>query len=332
MPELSIVIPVYNIETWLPACLDSCIDLTRKDSYEIIAVNDGSTDGSARILEEYAGRFPDLIRVLSTPNGGLGHARNAGLSLARGEHLVFLDSDDTLSPGAVGEMLDSLDGSFQIGFFDFTAVNEQGRELSRTAGCPEREGLFSLEDCPELIFSPPNAVNKLWKRSLFLDSGVRFPDRLWFEDLATVPKLYLHAEKMRRLPRPWYRYLRREGSITLSSHAERNLEMIDALDSTLSYYRELGAFERYEKELCYLAVFHELLTSQTRVNLIDPRSPVQDALLEDFLRRFPDYEKNPYVRSMPAKHKLLVGLIAARRRGAVHLLMRGNELLRRKDR
>lgn len=332
MVKLSLVIPVYNVEQYLGACLASCVDPSRAGEYEIIAVNDGATDASGRILAEQAARYPELIRTVTTENGGLGHARNTGLSLAQGDFVAFLDSDDTLAPGALGEMLDCLDDGYDITFFDFVAVNEFGRRLAETKGCPGEEGSFTLAERPEIIFGPANAVNKLWRRRLFTDSGIRFPDRLWFEDLATAPKLYLHADRMRYLPREWYVYLQRGGSITNSAQAGRNREMIPVIDSVLEYYRAAGAYERWEKELCYLAFFHELLTSGTRVSQIDPKSPVLDELLEDFLRRFPDFQRNPYVCAMPSKYRMLTELILRRRRSALRAVMRANAAVRRKHR
>ncbi len=332
MPKLSIVIPVYNVEKYLAACLDSCVEPGRAEEYEIVAVNDGSTDGSGAILADYAARYPRLLRVETTENGGLGHARNTGTELARGDYIAYVDSDDTLAPGAVGGMLDCLDGGFDIAFFDFVAVSESGRELSYTRGCAGEAGVFRLEDRPEIIFGPPNAWNKIWRRSLFSETGLRFPDRLWFEDLATSPRLFLRAGALRYIPQCWYRYLLRSGSITNSANAARNREMLTVIDGVMRDYREQGAWERYERELCYLALYFELLTSTTRVNLIDPHSPVQDELLEDFLRRFPDWEENPYAKRMPARYRLLLRLILGRRRGAVNLLMRANNIVRRKDR
>ena len=329
--KLSLVIPVYNVEKYLGACLASCIEPGRVGEYEIIAVNDGSTDASGRILAEQAARYPELIRTVTTENGGLGHARNTGLALAQGDFVAFLDSDDTLAPGAIGEMLNCLDENFDITFFDFVAVNEFGRRLNETKGCLGEEGSFTLADRPEIIFGPANAVNKLWRRRLFTDSGIRFPDRLWFEDLATSPKLYLHAARMRYLPREWYIYLQRGGSITNSTQAERNREIIPVIDSVLEYYRAAGAYERWEKELCYLAFFHELLTSGTRVSQIDPKSPVLDELLEDFLRRFPAFRQNPYVCAMPSKYRLLTELILRRKRYALRAVMRVNAAVRRKN-
>ena len=322
--KLSIVVPVYNVQDYLAACLDSALDAARSD-YEIVAVNDGSTDASGAILADFAARYPGLIRVITTPNGGLGHARSTGIDAANGDYLLFLDSDDTLAPGALGEMLDALDGSFDVGVFDFVTVDAEGRALRYDRGC-EREGDFRFSDFPALLLSPPNAVNKLWRRALFADSGVRFPDRQWFEDLATIPRLYLRAGTIRALPRPWYRYLRRPGSITNSSGAERNREMLAAIAAVCDDYAARGAAETYAKELEAMAAYHEALTSVTRVNLLDPKSPVQDALREDFLTRFPRWRANPYLKRWPLRHRLLLALIVHRRYGLVHLLMKANRL------
>ena len=322
--KLSVIIPVYNVQDYLAACLDSVIN-TGSTDYEIIAVNDGSTDGSPAVLADYAERFRGLVKAVTTPNGGLGHARNVGISLARGEYLLFLDSDDTLTPGALNEILSVLDGSFDIGVFDFVSVDAAGRQLRYDKGC-ERDGDFVLSDFPALLLSPPNAVNKLWRRSLFVDNAISFPVHKWFEDLATVPRLYTHAGTIRRLPHAWYRYLRRDGSITRNTNTGRNLEMLDAIETVMADYEQAGLYDKYYPELEAMAAYHELLTSSTRVNLIDPNSPVQDALLEDFLRRFPNWRENPYIRRWPGKHRLLAALIVKKRRRLLHLLLTANEV------
>ena len=222
-----------------------------------------------------------------------------------------------------------LDGSFDICVFDVVNLNEAGQTLSYDRGS-EREGLFTFAEYPELLFTRPNACNKLWRRSLFTASGVRFPDRLWFEDLATVPRLYLHAERFRALNRPWYLYLRRGDSIMSSRGVERNLEMITALDTVLRAYREAGLLERYHDELEYLALYHQLLTSCVRVAQLDPHSSVLPRLAEDFQNKFPRFRSNPYLRGMSAKHRLLLALILRRRFGAVKSLMAVNRRVRRR--
>ncbi len=317
--KLSIVIPVYNTEAWLRTCLDSlfpegaehagtgsenCPDL------ELVCVNDGSTDGSAAILREYAGRYPELITVIETPNGGLGHARNTGLDAARGEYVLFMDSDDYLTPGAVEEMLELMNRNPGVDavVFDLAYVDEAGEELRSVRGT-EHESEFSFASDPTFLFSPHNAVNKLWKRELFLSSGIRFPDRMWFEDLATVPKLCLRLERILPVHRAWYRYYQRPGSIMGAAQAARNLDMPAVAETVERYYREEGAFERYLPELTYKFWYEELLASVTRVNRIDPHSEIQGQLRDDFLRRFPEYKKSSYVRHAPLRLRLLADAI-----------------------
>ena len=108
MIKLSIVIPVYNVENYLAKCLDSVI-YPALAGYEVIVVNDGSTDGSGAIAAEYAARYPGLFRRIDQEDGGLGAARNTGLEAAEGEFVCFLDSDDSLREKAGPEMLEKLE-------------------------------------------------------------------------------------------------------------------------------------------------------------------------------------------------------------------------------
>ena len=328
MRRLSVVIPIYQVEQYLPKCLDSVL-LPGREDYEILCVDDGSPDRSGAIAEEYAARHPGLIRVIHRENGGLGAARNTGLEAAEGEFLLFLDSDDSLCPGALEEMLAlDLTGA-DLCVFGFLKVDEAGRVLSEVKGSA-RQGRFTLAEAPELLLDPPNAWNKLWRRSLFLDSGIRYPARLWYEDLATSPGLYLQAGTILAVDRPWIRYLLRGGSITNSKNLARNAEIIPAVDSALDFFRKRGRFEEFAPALEAMCVYHQLLTATVRVNAIDPRSPLQRELQTDLERKFPNWRENAYVKAFPKKHRLLLSLMDRRAYGAVHALMRANNLVRRK--
>ena len=330
--KLSVIIPIYNVENYLRRCLDSAIDLDLSD-YEIVAVNDGSTDGSPAIAEEYASRYPGLFHLITTANGGLGHARNVGLSLAKGEFVLFLDSDDSLFPGALEEMLRELeqDDGCDVIFFNDDQVDENGQLLSHSVSCA-REGVFTLEEYPGLLLELPSACTKLWRRRLFLESGIRFPVRLWFEDLATTPRLYLRAGKMRAVPRAWLRYLLRQDSITNAKDPSRNREIITALSLVREDYRQQGALKRYEKELEISAVKHQLLFSTVRVNQMDPRSPLQKELKQNLDRTWPRWRSNPYLSQLPLQHRLLLKLIDGGHYAAVHAMMAANDRIKGKNR
>ena len=327
--KLSIIVPVYNTRAYLSACLDSVLDPACAD-YEILVINDGSTDDSGEIAAEYESRFPALLRVVTTENGGLGAARNVGLEQAKGDYLLFVDSDDCLQKGALREMLPLLDGSFDIGIFDIQQLNPAGDPVGLMSGCGKK-GDFTLAEYPALLFDYPSACNKLFRRSLFIDSGVRFPGRVWFEDLRTTPKLYPRSERIRNLAKPWYRYLIRPGSITNSANTARNLEIIDAVEDTLHYYKAAGLYEKYENELTYMAFYNGFLTASVRVNAADPGSEVQERLLSWFVGAFPNWKTNPYIQAMGRKHRLLTWLLMLRMRRCVHGIMALNDRVKDKN-
>ena len=326
MIKLSVIIPIYNVEDYLAKCLDSVI-LANETDYEIILVNDGSTDSSPAIAASYRDRYPDLIRLINTENMGLGSARNTGMANARGEFVYFLDSDDYLAPGAMRRMLDSLDRDFDICIFDSVTVDPSGHELQTVKGCTRETGI-RLEEYPELLLQIPNVWNKIYRTSLFRNNGILFTPREWFEDLRTVLKLYAFTDKIIYIPEAWHRYLIRPGSITNSAKAERNREIITAVDDLRDFYREQGRFNELKNELDFLTFHAQFLTSSVRANLADPNSPVQELLLTDFLKKCPDFRKNPYVRQIPPKYRLLTWLLLHRRRRAVNLVMRLNKRLK----
>ena len=336
MPKLSVVIPVYNVEGYIVKCLDSLIEPGRgrlvsgeEAGYEIIIVNDGSTDRSGEIAAEYCRNCPELIRLITIENSGQGQARNAGMEAASGDFLYFIDSDDYLVPGAMAELLDIVEQDFDICIFDSIAVNTFGQELEYRPGC--RHGApLSLSSHPELLLENPDVWNKIFRRSLFIDNGVRFTPRVWFEDLRTVPKLYAFTDKIIYIPKAWHRYVQRPDSVTNTSQVRRNLEIIPAVDELVDFYKVRGMYDKLKDVLEYLAFYSEFLTSSVRANLADWKSPVQEELMTDFLRKFPDYKNNPYVRSMGIKHKLLSFLLMHRLRLSVHVLMKLNNKLKDK--
>lgn len=328
MPKLSVIIPVYNVENYLGKCLDSVIYPELND-YEILIVNDGSTDSSPEICREYAEKYPQLIKVITTENGGLGAARDVGIDAARGTYILFLDSDDYLSPNALPEMYEYLEKDFDILFFDIRSVNEEGRLLRYYNGCAI-EGEFTLEAFPELLFEMPSAWNKIYRRTLFTDNKIYYPGRVWYEDMYVTFALYTLSDKMLSMHKPWHNYLQRAGSITNNKNTQRNLEIIPAVNSMLDAFRKAGLYEKYSSQLEFAAFHHEVITSIARVNLADRKSDVQNRLFEDYKSKFPDYLKNPYVKNMSIKYRLIHFCIRTKNYLLLNILMSANNKIRGK--
>lgn len=326
--KLSIIIPVYNVAEYLPACLDSVIYPELSD-YEVIVVNDGSTDASPVIAEEYAAKYPGLIHLIHKENGGLGDARNAAIEPAKGEFLFFLDSDDKLAENAVPEILDELTDDRDIIMLDIQPFTPEGVYLEKMSGC-KRTGKLSLSDYPELIMEYPSGCNKICRKKLFTDTGIRFPARAWYEDLRTMPKFYLHTDKIFSTGKAWYLYLIRPGSITNNAKLQRHMEIVDAVDDLVGYYKSLGKYEEYKEQLEYTAFHNQFLTASVRVCEVDTKSGVLKQLKDEFIKRFPSYADNRYIKSISKKHRLLSSLLIREKYNTVAAIMKLNNLVKRK--
>ena len=222
-------------------------------------------------------------------------------------------------------MLEACDNGDDICIFDFAEVTENGKVIGIKKGCNREEGVFTLGSYPQLLFDYPSRANKIFRRALFQEHGIQYPSRVWFEDYRTNPKLYPFCKSIRYIGKVWYNYRQQGESITHGKNTERNLEVIDAAEDIVGFYEKAGLFEQYKQELEYSVFYNVLLTSTDRVNLIDPKSDVQEKLLDYVRKRFPDYEKNKYVMGMSKKYKLLHLLIKNTQYMALHAVLKANE-------
>ena len=191
-PRVSVVVPIYNVEPYLPECLDSISGQTMRD-FEVVMVDDGSADRSAEIAAAYESRDP-RFRLVRQPNGGLGHARNTGIKLSTGEFLMFVDSDDALPPDALEHLLTSLDATGS----DFATGNvwrlrPTGLEPSQWLApvfATTRKRTHVTQFRP--LVTDRIACNKLWRRSFWDENDFRFPEGVLFEDqYVTLPAHFL---------------------------------------------------------------------------------------------------------------------------------------------
>lgn len=210
LAKISVIVPVYNVERYLPQCLQSCMDQTL-DDVEIICVDDGSTDRSGEIAEEYAAR-DSRIQVIHKKNGGLSSARNAGLAVASGEWLMFLDSDDFLQPNACERVwIESKEGPSDLIIFGtniFPAYPWPGawyESVLYTHTC--RFNTFT----PKVLFDTPGAKPFVWRqaysRELLQKTGVSFCEKIRFgEDLVYQMEIFPLAEKFAFIEDRLYNY------------------------------------------------------------------------------------------------------------------------------
>ena len=244
---LSIIVPVFNAEVYLSVCLDSLVSQKMTD-YEIILINDGSTDRSGEILRRYQQQYPSLIRILTVENGGQARARNLALEQAVGRYIGFADSDDRADP----EMFPKLCRAAEEQKADIVVCDSWRVEEERT--------VYQHARTEEKSLSAAGAVwNKIFQRELIGD--IRFPEGRWYEDLAFSAKLLAKAEKVVFLQEALYYYRCGHTSTMTNQNSAKNLDLLFVMDDICAYLDENG---KDGKD--YLVLSHVLLDAIKRVN------------------------------------------------------------------
>jgi CDP-glycerol glycerophosphotransferase len=246
MPRISVVVPIYNVERYLSACLDSIAGQT-VDDFEVVMVNDGSTDGSAELAGEYA-RRDQRFRLVHQENAGLSAARNTGIEAAVGEFMAFLDSDDVLPPNAYELLLGALDETGS----DFATGNvhrltrwgtSQSVFLAKTFA---RTQLKTHVTRFRPLIADRIAWNKLWRRSFWDRHGYRFPEGRLHEDIPVVVPAQFAARSVDVIADPVYYWRIREGgelSITQRRLEQRTLlDRMAAVEQVSRHLDEHGPF------------------------------------------------------------------------------------------
>lgn len=231
--KVSVVIPVYNTEKYLRECLDSVLRQSLRE-FEVVCVNDGSTDSSRRILEEYA-RSDHRVSIIDQANRGPSAARNAGLAAARGEYIYFLDSDDFIDCQALGRLYDqALEGRLDILFFSGSTFFED-ENLENGFKVKKNKYLRDLHDfeimpgrrlyvCMVSTGSYTPAVSlQFFKREFLVDSRLTFFEDILHEDILFSFLVILRAERVKYIPDVLFHRRVRSGSIMTKPLGAENL-------------------------------------------------------------------------------------------------------------
>ena len=231
--KLSIIVPVYGVEAYLPKCIDSILDqdLPAED-YEIILVDDGSPDRCGEICDEYASKYGN-IRVIHRENGGLSAARNSGIEVAQGKYLQFVDSDDYLEPNVLKTLVEKMEAdNLDILRFNYQNVNEN-YQIFDPNKCGKLFVDYRDEICDGLRFLNERlgfacyAVQFMLKTELLKTSENRFVEGIYFEDTEWTPRILVQAKRVTSVEMVVYNYLMRVGSITQSVETAKKKKSLD---------------------------------------------------------------------------------------------------------
>lgn len=228
MKRLSIIVPLYNSEAYLPKCLSSLLsqDIPHEE-YEIILVNDGSPDGSEALAKDYATKYTNIV-VLSQENKGTSGARNTGLRHATGKYVYFVDPDDCILENSLKDVLDRMDEeSLDVLRFGYTEVDEQYRP---TKSCKHPE---SPDYSPCMMDGPTFMAERLgiacyvwtfiFRLSIIKDNGLYFIEGDYYDDTPWLPRVLMKAERVDSMDVKRHFYLIRNNSL-VQSRSEKSIQ------------------------------------------------------------------------------------------------------------
>ena len=312
--KVSIILPVYNVEKYLSACLDSLLAQTLEE-IEIVAVNDGSTDGSLQILQAYQSLNPEKLFIFSTENHGVSRARNYGFAHSHGEYVWLVDSDDFVEPDACRLLYEkaTADGNDLVLFRYYNVDSETGVRKEYIASCHNQN--FRVADKPyELPAISPYPWIKFIHRDLF--NGLCFPEGIRFEDLPVAYLLAVKARSIGYVDQCFYNYRKNVGF--LSRLTPSTLHIRNAIIFMKEEMEKLGLFEQYQTELDFIAVRHffyrfwKLLTNY-ETDQKELKLQLINELFDYMESNIPDWESNHYVRySLPPHIGRLLCLYGSR--------------------
>lgn len=258
MAKLDVIVPIYNVESYLEKCLDSLLTQNYKDFF-VRLINDGSTDQSNVIAGKYELKYPHIFKLYTKINGGLSDARNYGIDQSDSDYIAFIDSDDYIDPSMFSEMMALVDDNTDVVCCDLMYVYANGIQKIASAG--------DVEDLNVPLGSLKlnnSACNKIFKRTLF--NEIRFPKGKWYEDLATIPCILYRANSIKIIHKPFYFYYQREGSIAHLKNEKmfdiywsvQHIE--DCIDSKILEWQEVKQF---------LLIEHGLFLTSLRIKKMD---------------------------------------------------------------
>lgn len=298
---LSIIVPVFNMaaEGKLEYCLDSLVNQTITD-YEIIAVDDCSTDNSLEILRSYEVSYSSKFKVIASPvNRKQGGAKNLGLEQAKGDWIGFIDSDDWVTPDFYEKLLNSAkETGADIAGCDYHLTYEHSMKIGQVVhnNKPEQAGSLNKEKYRSLILDSGSLVVKIYKRHIIFDYPNRFPEHIFYEDNAISNSWMLRAKRFAYLQEPLYYYYQHDTSTVHTITKERCEDRMEAARVMVREAREFNFLEEYypEIESSFTTLFYVNTLFSYMAGVKKKEFGFIRELGKEMKDTFPGFMENPY--------------------------------------
>lgn len=333
-PLISVIVPCFNVEKQIDRCLKSLTEQTLdKSFYEIIAINDASEDKTFDKLVEWEKKFPSLISVITyDENQRQGGARNQGIAIAKGEYLAFVDSDDFVNIHLYQEVKNIIDKhrydeilikgtnvnhikSEDISFIEKSMKTLEHSKTRQDLAVEHKriENFFdyhlpSYGNNGNLFFT-----SHIYKKALFTDNDIAFPVKCSYEDNYLTKVISLYIKDTYLIDEIFYFYCENLSSTVNSNNASHHLDRLDIELAVLEYYKLVGAFSLFKKELEWPFIeFFYLNTLYILFTKFDKLPDIYNFMRDEVYKNFPDFAKNENFNKVSKRQKLLLELLKSK--------------------
>lgn len=314
--KLSIIVPVHNMVAGgkLEYCLNSLINQTISD-YEIIAVDDASTDESLQVLRQYEEKYPDLVKVQAlSENHRQGGAKNVGLDMCLGEYVGFVDSDDWVLPDMYQRLVSkAMDTGADMVACNLTHVYEHTMQVDKNIPSMDEDmnGELTTDKLKRLIFHSGALVCRIYRREMFMEPKLRFPEHMFYEDNAIGTELLFRAKKIAYINEAMYFYLQNPNSTVHTVSEAKCRDRMEAMRIMVQMAKEGKYLEAYFEELEYKFInlfYQNTLFSYMRGKQRKKLSFIRN-MGKEMKQYFPDFQNNKYyLQKVDEEERFLMSL------------------------
>lgn len=245
--DLSIIVPIYNVEEYLDECLRSLLKLDSIKKKEIILVNDGSEDESYKIAEKYAKKYPEIIKYLKKENGGLSSARNFGLKNSVGEYIFFIDSDDYINYKKFEQIFTNRKKDVDIIVGNAISVYKNRKEKLKRYNFQTKKYNFGIEYLKEAVkkkFFFIEVWGKIYRRDFLIEHNLFFTEGVLHEDEDFTMRICYFAKKIEIYDIDFYFYRQRENSIMTTKNSKKTRDKLFLLNKLIDFYDNKKIIEK----------------------------------------------------------------------------------------
>lgn len=292
--KVSVILPAYNTENYIADSIQSLINQTMSE-IEIIAVDDGSTDNTLKILRDFEEKYPDKLKVFHKENGGQSQARNLALEMTSGEYIAFVDSDDFVEATMLEEMYNkATTQKADVVICDILEHKSDGTT-----------NYYNATDISNKFSVTPSVCNKIFKSSLA--KSERFPAGIWYEDLVYTTRIFMKTDKICAVKKALYHTNLRDNSTMRNQNSLKNLDILTAFELLSN-----SADETLSDALEFIFIDHIFITAINRVarHKTKEKGRVIGKLRRIGLEKYPKFYKSNAFKSMPLKRRIIAFLNA----------------------